>query len=142
MKKKSEQQNSLFDTSVEKPQKQKYKPLPSREPGREDYPVSPYVDVTAKKSRGNPQSAKANVRAAKTKNTMRLQIYRWWKTNGPAIAEEALLAFPNKRYSTITARVSELRRDEFLRQVGTKRTIYSGEDAALLVVTDKHYPGE
>jgi hypothetical protein len=122
---KADKQSELFDT------------------GRDGdaYPVSPYVDITAKKSKGNPQSKKANRVAAPFKNFKRVQIYVWFRDHGPAIAEDAVKAFPQWSYPTVTARISELRRDGFLICVGEKNTQYSNSPADLLKVSDLVYPG-
>ena len=94
--------------------------------------VSNYVDITQNKHGGNPQSQKANVRAARKKPRHRDLIANWFRENGPAIAEQVLAVFPQWRYSTVTARISELRRDGILIQVGVRKTKYSSSDAALL----------
>lgn len=107
---------------------------------RPDYPVSPYVDVTQNKHGGNRESQKANIKAAPYKRGKREEIYCWFKAHGPSIAEDLLKAFPQWRYSTVTARISELRRDGFLEQCGTRNTEYSHSAAALLRITDKPYP--
>jgi hypothetical protein len=118
-------------------------PEPAKKTGfkvRDGYPVSPLVDVTAKKHKGNPESKKANLKAAPRKGGKREAIYRWFQAHGPAIAEQLLEAFPQWRYSTVTARISELRRDGFLEQIGVRSTRYSDSPAALLRCTSKTYP--
>lgn len=95
-------------------------------------PVSKYVDVTKNKHGGNPESQAANAAAAESKEKYRKLIFDWFLGNGPAIAEDCLKAFPHLRYSTVTARISELRRDGMLVKIGTRATKYSGKQAALL----------
>jgi hypothetical protein len=95
-------------------------------------PVSDSVDVTKNKHRGNPESEAANLAAAHSKSKFRKMIFDWFLGNGPAIAEDCLEAFPHCRYSTVTARISELRRDGMLIKIGTRATRYSGKEAALL----------
>lgn len=100
---------------------------------------SPYVDITRNNSRGNPESAEANISAAANKERFRKLIFDWFLKNGPAIAEDVLAAFPHLRYSTVTARVSELRRDRKLFKIGLRPTKYSGKNAALLSVHDENW---
>src|SRR5580765_3501490 len=104
-------------------------------PIMQGYPVSPHVDVTARKSKGNPESRKANLTAAPYKNNKRYLIWLWFKENGPAITEDFILANPDWHYPTITARISELKRDGFLEKVGERPTQYSKSPAAILQVT-------
>ena len=94
--------------------------------------VSDYVDITGNKHGGNPQSIAANAAVSKRKGQYRKLIYDWFLRHGDACAEDALAAFPKLRYSTVTARISELRRDGLLEQVGITHTKYSGKEAALL----------
>lgn len=93
------------------------------------------VDITARNSRGNPESADANLKAAERKAKYRRMVYDWWECQGATgmLAEDALHAFPQLRYSTVTARISELRRDGMLVQIGLRPTAYSGKNAAVLV---------
>lgn len=95
-------------------------------------PVPDVVDVTERKHGGNPESEAANLAAAENKSKFRKVIFDWFLGNGPAIAEDCLAAFPGLRYSTVTARISELRRDGMLVKIGTRATKYSGKQAALL----------
>lgn len=94
--------------------------------------VSSYVDITQNNHGGNPESQAANVDVAPRKPRYREIIADWFRLNGPAIAEDVLAAFPKWRYSTVTARISELRRDRIIVQIGVRPTAYSGKDAALL----------
>lgn len=94
--------------------------------------VSNYVDVTQNNHGGNPESQEANIDVAPRKPRYRELIADWFRLNGPAIAEDVLAAFPKWRYSTVTARISELRRDRIIVQIGVRPTTYSGKDAALL----------
>jgi len=107
---------------------------------KKEYPVSEFVDVTARRSAGNPESKKANIVAARSKNTKRAFIYHWFEKNGPAITEDFILANPDWHYPTITARISELKRDGFLEQIGERPTKYSKSPAAILRVTELPYP--
>jgi len=111
------------------------KPEPKKE-----YPVSEFVDVTAKKHGGNPESRKANIVAARSKGTKRRFIYRWFQQNGPAITEDFILANPDWHYPTVTARISELKRDGFLVKIGERPTKYSKSPAAILQASELSYP--
>jgi Fic family protein len=104
------------------------------------YPVSEFKDVTARKHKGNPQSKKANIVAAPHKNTKRKLVHLWFQHNGPAITEDFILGNPDWHYPTVTARISELKRDGFLEEIGERPTKYSNSPAAILRVTDKPYP--
>lgn len=93
-----------------------------------------YADITANKHKANPQSVAANIVAAKGKPTLRKQIFEFIGAHPNCIAEEVLTAFPSKRYSSVTARISELRASGEVCVTGTKKTKYSGSEAATLKV--------
>lgn len=94
-----------------------------------------YDDICRNNHGGNPESEAANEGNTKKRDQFRRDLYAWWLKQGPsgAITERALHAFSDLRYSTVTARVSEMKRSGLLFKVGVSPTEYSGKMAAVLV---------
>lgn len=94
-----------------------------------------YDDICRNNHGGNPESEAANTGNTKKRDAFRKEMYEWWVAQGwgGAITEQALTHFAHLRYSTVTARVSEMKRSGLLFKVGTRPTNYSGKQAAVLV---------
>ncbi len=104
-----------------------------------------YDDICRNNHGGNPESEAANTGNTKKRDKFRRDLYAWWVEQGPrgAITERALHAFADLRYSTVTARVSEMKRSGLLFKVGVSPTEYSGKMAAVLVAQQfRHLYGE
>jgi len=95
-------------------------------------------DICLSRHKGNSESLAANTRVAPAKALLRDQIYQWFLFRGSAGAtcEEASRAM-QIRYTTMSARISELRADGWLVQIvvnGEKmrRKTQGGSSAAVL----------
>jgi len=88
-------------------------------------------DVCASRHRGNPESEAANERVAPSKADLRWKIMLWFYEHGPATCEQASRAL-GLRYTTASARLSELKADGFLEITGKRALTSGGSQAALL----------
>ena len=95
-------------------------------------------DVCLSRHKGNAESLAANARVAPTKALLRDSIYQWFvfRGNAGATCEEASRTM-QIRYTTMSARISELRADGWLVQIvmnGEKmrRKTQGGSTAAVL----------
>jgi hypothetical protein len=82
-----------------------------------------------------PNSTAANEIANKTKVSKRQQILDYIASHPGCMAEDVLAAFPAWRYSTVTARISEMADAGEIERVGTGSTVYSGSPAARWMIS-------
>lgn len=90
-------------------------------------------DVCASRHRGNPESVEANDRIESSKAALRWRIMSWFFEHGPATCEEASRG-TRIQYQTMSARISELKRDGLLAPTGQRRKTSGGSWAGVLKV--------
>jgi hypothetical protein len=88
-------------------------------------------DVCASRHLGSPESELANARVESSKAELRYRIVKWFFEHGPATCEEAHRGM-EIRYSTMSARISELKADGLLAATGERRCTSGGSPAAVL----------
>lgn len=88
-------------------------------------------DVCASRHRGSKESEVANERVSPSKAELRYRIVRWFFEHGPATCEQASIAL-GIRYSSMSARISELKRDGLLVPTGEHCKTSGGSPAAVL----------
>jgi predicted HTH transcriptional regulator len=89
----------------------------------------PLFDICANRHQGNPQSVKANEIAHKFRLPTRQRILEILNS-GDGMTCEELEHFTALSHQTCSARLSELRREEKIKIVGTRKT-RSGSPAAI-----------
>lgn len=90
-------------------------------------------DVCRSRHGGNAESEAANKRVHHAKFESRTMIYEWFLTQGSAGATcEACSRDLGVRYTTASARISELKRDRWLVPTGRKHKTSTGASAAVL----------
>lgn len=99
------------------------------------------TDICARRSAHNPFSESAYALIAPSKAEVRYRIMRWFYYAGPATCEQAHLAL-GIRYQSMSARVSELKRDGLLYETGERARTSGGCWAALLAVRRKRQEPE
>jgi hypothetical protein len=102
-----------------------------------DFAPTPAVDdICARKHKGNPQSVEANKQAGSNKARDRQRVVEFIKSRGEygATTEEASEAL-ELRYTTASARFSDLKRDGLIVESGRTRKTRSGCAAAVCVVS-------
>lgn len=99
------------------------------------------TDVCARRSAGNAFSEAAHERVAPAKADLKFRIAEWFFYRGDAGAtcEEASIAMAI-RYSTMSARLSELKMEGLLEFAGDRRKTSGGSWAAVLRVRRKREP--
>jgi hypothetical protein len=100
--------------------------------------AQPIPDICRVKHGRNPESEGANARVHKTKSQLRDFVYKWFMMNAfyGATCEEASNAI-GMRYTTASARISELKADGWLIPTGAKRKTTTGSSAAELRAVTK-----
>jgi predicted transcriptional regulator len=99
------------------------------QPSLFDNPFSQPSDICRNYHGGNEQSEAANVAIQPRKQSMRMRILEWWTQE--STVEECELALGMK-HQTVSARVSELRKDGLLQDTGRTRPTSSGSQAEIL----------
>lgn len=97
------------------------------------------TDICARRSAHNPFSEAAHERVAPAKADLIFRIGEWFFLNGPATCEQASIAL-NVRYSTMSARLSEMKMAGALQFTGERRKTTTGSYAAVLRVRRKREP--
>jgi hypothetical protein len=97
-------------------------------------------DVCRSKHRGNPESEAANERVSPSKADLRYRILRFFFERGPsgATCEQASIALAI-RYTTASAKISELKAEGLLAFTGERGTTSGGSSAALLRAVTSQY---
>jgi predicted HTH transcriptional regulator len=90
-------------------------------------------DICGRRHRGSETSRQANERVAPHKNDLQAKIMEWFFKNGPATCEQAATAL-EMRYTTASARISELKAKGLLAFTGERRKTSGGSYAAVLRV--------
>lgn len=92
-------------------------------------------DICERRHRGNPESTAANERVSSHKADLRDRILAWFDARGArgATCEQASIAM-SIRYSTMSARISELRAAGKLVPTGLRAPTSGGSSAALVGV--------
>lgn len=98
-----------------------------RDDDLEGYPLED--DICRNKHKGNPESEEANLRT--NKEIQRWRIIEAFKPANELIAEQ-VEKLTGMRRSTVSARVSELKRDGILMKTGERRPTSTGCNAAVL----------
>lgn len=90
------------------------------------------MDICANRHGGNAESVAANKRVTPTKAELRISIYDYIASRGAegATTEEVSIAL-GIRYTTASARISELEADRWVRKAG-RRPTSGGSTAAVL----------
>lgn len=73
--------------------------------------------------------------AERSRTSLRYLIKNFIRDHRGCMAEDVLAAFPSTRYSSVTARISELKQDGEIEIIGTGRTQYSDSEAAQFAVS-------
>jgi DNA-binding MarR family transcriptional regulator len=87
-------------------------------------------DITANKHHYDPNSFLANIRIHPFKLNLREKIYCFLEKNGPATCEEIANRL-GMRYTTVSARLSELKAMTWVAPMGTRKT--TGGDTAAVI---------
>lgn len=77
-------------------------------------------DVCARRHRGSAESRAANERVQASKSYDRAMIWSYVNKNGPATSKEISSAL-HMGYTTVSARTSELKAEDWLRPTGERR---------------------
>jgi hypothetical protein len=96
-------------------------------------------DICAKRSAYNAFSEAAHARVVPGKADLRFHLMEWFFMHGPATCEDAAKAL-DMRYTTASARISELKMDGLLEFTGDRRKTSGGSFAAVLRVRRKREP--
>jgi hypothetical protein len=90
-------------------------------------------DICARRHRGNAESRDANKIAQRSKSECRGLLYAWFQAQGLAggTCHEASVS-TGIRYTTCSARISELKAEGFLVPTGERRKTPTGAGAAVL----------
>lgn len=89
-------------------------------------------DVCRPRHRGNPESEGANAKIHADKTPMQRAIYLWLEAHPNSSCEEISRKM-DVRYTTVSARLSELRKEKWVSKVGIAKTS-GGSNCALYVV--------
>jgi Mn-dependent DtxR family transcriptional regulator len=87
-------------------------------------------DICANKHHYDPNSFLANIHIDPHKRTLREKIYKFLEEHGPATCESIALRL-NLRYTTVSARLSELKSMTWVTPMGTRKT--TGGDSAAVI---------
>lgn len=93
-------------------------------------------DVCASRHRGNELSQLAHARVAPHASALRGSIYDWLLSHGPATCEEIANAL-GLRYTTVSARASELKARGRIIATDQRRATETGCSAAVLKAVTK-----
>lgn len=90
-------------------------------------------DICVGRHRGNPMSVAANARVHSAKYELRTLIYNWFLMRGAigGTCEQASREL-GVRYTTASARISELKADRWLVTTGERHKTSGGSTAAML----------
>jgi DNA-binding transcriptional ArsR family regulator len=77
-------------------------------------------DVTRNRHRGNPESEAANERVSLSKSVDRVRIYQTLQDEGPRTSKELSRELA-MRYTTVSARLSELKAMQLIEKTGERR---------------------
>jgi predicted ArsR family transcriptional regulator len=91
-------------------------------------------DICRSRHRNSPTSLEANAKVAPVKQYLRRRICAWFSERGPATCEQASNAL-GIRYTTMSARISELKADGLLVVTGERHRTSGGTSAAMLRTT-------
>jgi hypothetical protein len=96
-------------------------------------------DVTSGRHKGNAQSEAAHASVFPKKERMVDQLLRFIRMRGAqgATCEEICEICKWMRYTSVSARLSEMKRDGLIREDGRTRPTTGGDPAAVLVVVEK-----
>lgn len=86
-------------------------------------------DITANRNGASANSFLANLHVAGRKRTQRERIYLWLLGFGPATCEELSVRL-GLRYTSVSARLAELKRDRWVTPSGIERETTTGELAS------------
>lgn len=95
--------------------------------------AQPIPDICRVKHGRNPESEGANARVHRAKYELRTLVYEWFLRRGlgGATCEQASIEL-GMRYTTASARISELKADRWLIPTGRKQKTSTGSSAALV----------
>jgi hypothetical protein len=97
---------------------------------------APQADICRNRHGGSATSEAANERVAPHKGSLRASVLRFIRVRGQFGATvEEISEICKLRYTTVSARVSELKRDGLVIASGRTRKTYSGSEAAVLILT-------
>jgi hypothetical protein len=104
------------------------------------FDTQPDPDVCGRRSRQNPQSREAYRAILPTKAELRHSIWTFLAQNGPRTCEE-IAEEMHLRYTTASARLSELKRDGLAVPTGERRPTLTGSLAAVIKAARPHEHG-
>jgi hypothetical protein len=89
------------------------------------------TDICAHRSSQNPRSFLANLHVSGRKHSQRERIYVQLRDSGPATCEELSLGLA-MRYTSVSARLAELKADRWITPSGQERKTTGGEWASVM----------